>query len=98
MNILRASKFLFIALSTYIVLCIPAIFIAEHFRLSESPLHASQLLAVLACLPSAAVILWLSLGEKLRGVRLAAAIAIALAAVWLMFLVYFVVTADFGTD
>ena len=98
MNSLRVSKFLFTACSAYIVLCIPAIFVAEHFGLPQSPLHTSQFLAVAACIPSAATFLWLTRGDKFRGLRLVAAIALTLAALWIAFLVYFVMTADFGTD
>ena len=98
MNSLRVSKFLFTALSAYIVLCVPAIFVAEHYGLPEAPLHGSQFLAVVACIPSAATFLWLSRGSPLRGLRLVAALAITLAALWVAFLVYFVMTADFGTD
>ena len=97
-NCLRASRILFVSLCAYIVLCIPAIFAAEHFGLSEAPLHASQLLAVVACIPTAAAYLWLTRGAPLRGLRLVAAAAIALAALWLALIAHFLMTADFGTD
>ena len=98
MNFLRASRILFVSLCAYIVLCIPAIFAAEHFELSQAPLHASQFLAVVACIPTAAAYLWFSRGTPLRGLRLVAAAAIVLAALWLAFIAHFVMTADLGTD
>ena len=97
-NGLRASRTLLITLCVYVVLCIPAIFVAEHFGLRQGPLHASQLLAVLACVPSALAYLWLSRGNPLHGLRLVAVAAVTLALLWLAFLAYFVMTADFGTD
>ena len=98
MNGLRASRTLLITLCIYVVLCIPAIFVAEHFGLRQGPLHASQLLAVIACVPTAIAYLWLSRGNAFHSLRLVATAAVTLAVLWLAFLAYFVMTADFGTD
>jgi glucan phosphoethanolaminetransferase (alkaline phosphatase superfamily) len=69
MDIERISKFAFLASATYILLCIPAIFLAEHFALKQSPIHGTQSLAVTLCLPASLVFLWCSRSRAFKPIH-----------------------------
>ena len=98
MKVSRAFKVSFLAFGLYAVLCAPAILVAEHLGLSESPLHLTQFLAIVGCIASSAVFLLSTRGSPFRGIRLLAAVAMALAVLWVAFLVYVIMTIDLGWD
>jgi hypothetical protein len=99
MDIERISKFAFLASATYILLCIPAIFLAEHFALKQSPIHGTQSLAVTLCLPASLVFLWCSRSRAFKPIHWLAVAAVVLSALWLSFIGYFIFGPhDFGPD
>ncbi|RYG98049.1 MAG: hypothetical protein EON58_08275 [Alphaproteobacteria bacterium] len=89
---------MFLAFGSYAVLCAPAILISEHFGLSDDPLQMTQPIAVLGCIASSALFLFSTRGRPLQGIRLAASIALLLASLWASFVVFVIMTLDFGAD
>ncbi len=98
MTLERVSKWLFLASGAYAALCAPAIPLAEHYGLRESPLHISQALAVAACIPSSALYLWTSRGQPFKAVRVLALWGLVLALAWAGFIAYVLATFDLGDD
>ncbi|MBJ6982167.1 hypothetical protein [Luteimonas sp. MC1572] len=98
MKLCRAAKFSFIALGLYAVLCAPAILIAEHFGCPQWPFHLTQLIAVVGCISASAVFLFSTRGSPFHGIRLLAAVTLMVAALWAAFVVYVLMTVDFGWD
>ncbi len=92
------SKWLFLITGAYTVLCAPAILLAEHFGLRQSPLHISQFLAAAACAPSSAAFLWATRGSAFTAARWAAALALVCSALWVGAIVSFVFFADWPVD
>jgi hypothetical protein len=76
----------------YALGCAPAILIAERFGWSQWPLHSSQLLAVVVCLLAGLGFLWSTRGDRIRGFRLLAMLAVGASGLWLAF-VAFVIAA-----
>ncbi len=93
----HVSRFAFLASGIYALLCAPLILLAERLSFSQSPLHASQFIAVLICLPASLAYLWGTRGQRAWTRRLAV-VAAFLATAWLGFIVYVVGTVDFGAD
>ena len=93
----EASKSVFLASGIYALLCAPLLLVAERFSFPQWPLHASQFIAVLICLPASLIYLWCTRGQR-APIRQLAIAASLLAASWLGFIAYIVGTIDFGAD
>ena len=93
----RISRSFFLASGVFALLCAPLIVIAERFSLPQWPLHASQFIAVLICLPASLIHLGRTRGERAPARWIAVAAAL-LATAWLGFIAYVVGTLDFGAD
>ena len=91
-----ASWWLFLSLGGYILACIPAIFVAEHFGWSQWPLHTTQLLATVLCIPSAAAFLWCTRGARFGWQQVVAILAVLLAGLWCVFVCFVMLTLDFS--
>ncbi len=80
----------FLLSGVYALGCIPAVFIFEHFRWEDAPLHITSFFACIICLVSAVMYLWTgraAAGENVEtsgGTRTLAYIAIALAGGFLL--------------
>ena len=94
---IRAARRTFVAAGFYALACIPAIFIFEYLGWSEAFLHLSQLIAILACLLGGCLFLWATRGTRFDFYRGVAAVASISCGVWLVWLVYVVLSLDFST-
>jgi hypothetical protein len=94
---IRAARRTFVAAGLYALACIPAIFICESLGWREAFLHLSQFIAVLTCLPGGCLFLWATRGTRFDFHRGLAAVASIFCGVWLVWLVYVVLSLDFST-
>jgi hypothetical protein len=94
----RVSKWLFLVLGAYVALCVPAILVAERAGLPEWPLHMSQFVAVVCCVPSSAIYLWTSRRRPFGVLRALASVTLVLSVAWIGLLAHFIQSGDFGDD
>ena len=87
----------FLLSGVYALACIPAVFIFEHLKWEDAPLHMTSFFACIVCVVSAVMYLWTgraAAGENVEpsgGTRTLAYIAIALAGGFLLLWVIVVV-------
>jgi len=97
MNLVMLSRSVFLWAGFYALLCAPAILLAEHFGWWESPLHVSQLFAVIICLSASLVFLWSTRGTRFDLTRWLSLAAVILSGLWLSFIGYVFFTFDLSS-
>ena len=87
---------LFMGAGIYAIACAPAILLAERLGWSQSFFHATQLVATILCVPTAAFFLWLTRGLPFNGARCFALVACIASGLWLVFVLYVLLSVDFS--
>lgn len=80
-----------LATGGYVLLCIPAILLAERFGVPQAPFHITQFVATVACFVSAGWFLWRVRGVAVGARRTVAILAVSLSGLWLLFIAFVIV-------
>jgi len=90
------SHFLYMGTGIYALACAPAILLAERLGWSQSFFNITQLVATILCVPAAAFFLWLTRGLRFNWARCFALVACVLSSLWLVFVLYVLLSLDFS--
>jgi len=85
---------LYLAAGVLALLCIPLILLAERHGASQAPIHVTQLIAVLVCMPSSATYLFATRGRPFGWQRSLGVVAFTLTGLWLAFICFVILTFD----
>ena len=92
MNIAAASKWSFLSAGIVVLACIPAVFLADRYSWSQSPIHTAQFLAAALCF--IASLIYLRTTKALRS-SLEGCLAIAAAVLSGMWIAIYVFVVSF---
>jgi len=97
MSIAVASKWSFLSAGIVVLACIPAVFLAERYSWSQSPIHTAQLLAAALCFIASLIFLGSTRGLRSNLEGWQAMVAAVLSGMWIVIYIFVIAVINFDS-
>ena len=97
MSIAVASKWSFLSAGIVVLACIPAVFLAERYSWSQSPIHTAQLLAAALCFTASLIFLGSTRGLRSNLEGWLAMVAAVLSGMWIVIYIFLIAVINFDS-